>query len=81
MNFKDLPIGDEFLNITNAVVEIPKGERNKYDYDVNLGVFRLNCVLYFSIHYPEAYGVVVEVMPIGILRMEDEKGPDENFFQ
>ncbi|MEW5798628.1 MAG: inorganic diphosphatase [Bacteroidota bacterium] len=103
MNYKDLPIGDEFPRVINAVVEIPKGSRNKYEYDVNLGVFKLDRVLYSSMHYPEAYGfvpstlwddgdpldilifidqplftgVVVEVKPIGILRMKDEKGPDD----
>lgn len=103
MNLKDLPIGKEYPNVINAVVEIPKGARNKYEYDVHLGVFRLDRVLYSSMHYPEAYGfvpstlwddgdpldilifidqplftgVVVEVKPIGILRMEDEKGPDD----
>jgi inorganic pyrophosphatase len=103
MNLKDLPIGDKMPNIINAIVEIPKGGRNKYEYDVDLGVFRLNRVLYSSMHYPEAYGfvpntlwddgdpldilifidepletgILVDVKPIGILRMRDEKGSDD----
>lgn len=103
MNFKDLPIGKDAPRVINAVVEIPQGSRNKYEYDVELGIFKLDRVLYSSMHYPEAYGfvpstlwddgdpldilifidqplftgVVVEVKPIGILRMRDEKGPDD----
>jgi len=103
MSFKDLPIGKDFPRVINAVIEIPQGSRNKYEYDVELGVFKLDRVLYSSMHYPEAYGfvpstlwddgdpldilvfidqplftgVVVEVKPIGILRMRDEKGPDD----
>jgi inorganic pyrophosphatase len=103
MNLKDLPIGDDFPGVVNAIVEIPKGSRNKYEYDVTLEVFKLDRVLYSSMVYPEAYGfvphtlwddgdpldififidqplstgVLVEARPIGILRMKDEKGPDD----
>jgi len=101
MNLKDIPAGDKAPQIVNAIVEIPKGSRNKYEYDLNLGLFTLDRVLYSSMHYPEAYGfipstlyedgdpvdvlifidqplhvgVLVEVRPVGILRMKDEKGP------
>ncbi|MGH9480802.1 MAG: inorganic diphosphatase [Terriglobales bacterium] len=40
----------------NAVIEIPKGTRTKYEYDTELGVFRLDRVLYSSMFYPTAYG-------------------------
>lgn len=102
-NFKDLPLGSQQPEIINAIVEIPKGSRNKYEYDVHLGIFKLDRVLYSSMHYPEAYGfvpsslwddgdpldilifidepldtgILLEVKPIGILRMRDEKGPDD----
>ena len=58
MNFKDLPIGDQFPRVVNAIIEIPKGSRNKYEYDLALGIFKLDRVLYSSMHYPEAYGFV-----------------------
>ncbi|HTY37917.1 MAG TPA: inorganic diphosphatase [Bacteroidota bacterium] len=103
MNLKYLPIGDESPRIINAVVELPKGSRNKYEYNMELGVFQLDRVLYSSMHYPEAYGfipstlyddgdpmdvlividqplqtgIMIEVRPIGILKMQDEKGTDD----
>jgi inorganic pyrophosphatase len=40
------------------VVEIPKGSTNKYEYDKDLGVFRLDRVLYSPVHYPGDYGFV-----------------------
>ena len=52
MNLKDLPLGEQSPRIINAIVEIPKGSRNKYEYDVDLGVFKLDRVLYSSMHYP-----------------------------
>src|SRR5713101_2330857 len=41
-----------------VVVEIPRGSRNKYEYDKKRGVFVLDRVLYASIHYPTDYGYV-----------------------
>lgn len=39
-------------------VEIPRGSRNKYEYDPDLRVFRLDRVLYSSVHYPADYGMI-----------------------
>jgi len=39
-------------------VEIPKGSRNKYEWDPELRVFRLDRVLYSSVHYPTDYGMI-----------------------
>ena len=41
-----------------AVVEIPKGSRNKYEYDHATGHIRLDRVLYSSVHYPTDYGFI-----------------------
>ena len=41
-----------------AVVEIPKGSRNKYEIDPATGVVRLDRVLSASIHYPGDYGFI-----------------------
>lgn len=56
MNLKDLPLGEAAPERVNAVIEIPRGTRAKYEYDVHLGVFRLDRVLYASMFYPTAYG-------------------------
>lgn len=40
------------------IVEIPQNSANKYEYDGNLGVFRLNRALYSPLHYPGDYGFI-----------------------
>jgi inorganic pyrophosphatase len=35
-----------------AFIEIPRGSRNKYEYDETHGTFKLDRVLYSSVHYP-----------------------------
>ncbi|MFQ5860937.1 MAG: inorganic diphosphatase [Dehalococcoidia bacterium] len=84
-------------------IEIPRGSRNKYEYDEATGSIWLDRVLYSSVHYPADYGYIpntrapdgdhldvlvlveeptfpgclVRARPIGLLRMEDEKGIDD----
>jgi len=41
-----------------AIVEIPKGSRNKYEIDHDSGVIRLDRVLFSSVHYPTDYGFI-----------------------
>ncbi len=45
---------DDFL----AVVEIEKGSKCKYELDKELGVLRLDRILYTSTHYPANYGFI-----------------------
>ena len=40
------------------IVEIPKNSGNKYEYDGELGLFRLDRVLYSPMHYPGDYGFI-----------------------
>ncbi|SMO41486.1 inorganic diphosphatase [Melghirimyces algeriensis] len=40
----------------DAYIEIPTGSQNKYEYDKEEGVFRLDRVLYSPMHYPTEYG-------------------------
>lgn len=59
------------------VVEIPKGSTNKYEYDCELGVFKLNRTLYSPVHYPADYGFIPGTCapdgdPLDILSMTDE---------
>ncbi|BCU81749.1 inorganic pyrophosphatase [Polycladomyces abyssicola] len=42
--------------IVDAFIEIPSGSQNKYEYDKEKGVFRLDRVLYSPMHYPTEYG-------------------------
>ena len=57
-NLKDFPIGDKFPEKVNVFIEIPKHSKMKYEYDVDLGVYKLDRVLHSSVHYPEAYGFI-----------------------
>lgn len=41
-----------------AVVEIPKGSKNKYELDKETGLIILDRVLYTSTHYPANYGFI-----------------------
>src|SRR5579884_787039 len=41
-----------------VLVEIPRGSRNKYEYDELLGLVRLDRVLFSSVHYPTDYGFI-----------------------
>jgi inorganic pyrophosphatase len=86
-----------------AVIEIPKGSRNKYEYDHATHAIKLDRFLYSSVVYPTDYGFipdtlsldsdpldvmvlvseptfpgcVIEVKPIALFRMEDDKGVDD----
>ncbi|MBV7269508.1 inorganic diphosphatase [Winogradskyella luteola] len=87
----------------DVLIEIPKGSRNKYEYDFELNKIRFDRMLFSSMMYPGDYGFipetlaldgdpldvliltaeptfpmcVMEVKPIGVFHMADEKGPDE----
>src|SRR3990167_998456 len=58
MSYKDIPIGEKSPEIVNVVIEIPKGSHNKYEYDENLDVIRLDRVLHSSVFYPTDYGFI-----------------------
>lgn len=101
--FIDIPAGRNVPDIINAVIEIPRGSRNKYEYDADYNVFRLDRVLASPMHYPTAYGFVpstlftdgdpvdimvlidettfvgclIEVRPLGVMRMIDAGKVDD----
>lgn len=52
----DIPTGSNPPAEVTAVIEIPTNERNKYELDKTLGVFRLDRVLHSAVHYPGDYG-------------------------
>jgi inorganic pyrophosphatase len=55
-NYLELPIGENCPEACNVVIEIPKGGINKYEYDKQLHVFRLDRNLHSPVHYPGDYG-------------------------
>jgi inorganic pyrophosphatase len=77
MDLTRLPTGPQPPHVVYAVVEIPSGDRNKYEYDPKLGMFRLDRVLYSAVHYPAAYGFIPSTLaadgdPMDILVMTSE---------
>jgi inorganic pyrophosphatase len=47
-----------FPDVVEIVVEIPRGSRNKYEYDEAAGVFRLDRVLSSAVFYNFDYGFI-----------------------
>jgi inorganic pyrophosphatase len=45
-----------------CVVEIPKGSRNKYEYDPELGGIKLDRFLFSSMVYPTDYGFIPDTL-------------------
>jgi inorganic pyrophosphatase len=54
----DLPAGPNPPDTVYAVIEVPKGTRNKYEYSKRAGVIKLDRVLYSALHYPGDYGFI-----------------------
>ncbi|MBQ0117575.1 MAG: inorganic diphosphatase [Flavobacterium sp.] len=87
----------------DVFIEIPRGSRNKYEYDFEQKRIRFDRMLYSAMFYPADYGFIpetlaldgdpldvlvmftepsfpgciVEVKPIAVFKMADDKGPDE----
>jgi inorganic pyrophosphatase len=47
-----------------CVVEIPKGSRNKYEYDLQLGAIRLDRFVSASVVYPTDYGFIPQTLSL-----------------
>lgn len=58
VNFEELPIGENAPLLVNAIVEVPVGSRNKYEYDPELGVMVRDRVMPGAVRYPTDYGFV-----------------------
>lgn len=69
--------GTNIPSVVNAIVEIPKGRRSKFELDKETGLFRLDRYLYSSSHYPGDYGFIPQTLaedgdPLDILVMVNE---------
>ncbi|MCL5005024.1 MAG: inorganic diphosphatase [Acidobacteria bacterium] len=69
--------GPQSPEIVRMIVEIPKNSPNKYEYDKNLGLFRLDRTLYSPMHYPGDYGFIPGTIaedddPLDVLVSADE---------
>ena len=75
-DYLNLPIGERAPDEVNAVIEIPRGQTNKYEYDKQLHVFRLDRNLYSPVHYPGDYGFIPSTLsddgdPLDVLVLVD----------
>lgn len=50
--------GDDVPSVVNAIIEIPKGSKAKYEIDKESGLLRLDRVLFSSVMYPANYGFI-----------------------
>ncbi|MGB9937953.1 MAG: inorganic diphosphatase [Methanobacterium sp.] len=60
--WKDLAPGPSVPEVVYAVIEIPKGSRNKYEYDKDMEAFALDRVLYSPFVYPAEYGIIPQTL-------------------
>lgn len=77
MRLYDIDPGPETPEVVRMIVEIPKGSGNKFEYDGNLGVFRLDRALYSPMHYPGDYGFIPGTLaedhdPLDVLTLVNE---------
>lgn len=74
----DIPAyADRGAGIVNAVIEIPKGSKVKYELDKPSGLLRVDRLLYSSVIYPANYGFVPRTYcedhdPLDILVLNSE---------
>ena len=60
--FLEVSPGTNLPSVVNAIVEIPKGRRNKFEVDKKTGLIRLDRYLYSSSHYPGDYGFIPQTL-------------------
>ncbi len=58
----DVSFGKNSPSVVNAIVEIPKGSRAKYEIDKESGLIKLDRVLYGSMMYPAHYGIIPQTL-------------------
>lgn len=63
-----------------AIIEIPRGSKNKYELDKETGLLRLDRVLHSAVHYPANYGFLPRTFcgdgdPLDVLVLMQEPVP------
>lgn len=56
--FHLIPTGPNPPREVYCLVEIPKGSSNKYEFDMKMGVIKLDRVLYGAVFFPTEYGII-----------------------
>ncbi len=60
--FMRIPAGTHIPDRVNAIIEIPRGRRSKFEVDKDTGLIRLDRYLYSSSHYPGDYGFIPQTL-------------------
>ena len=53
-----MSFGEKAPDYVQAIIEIPKGSKCKYELDKDSGLIKLDRVLFSSVHYPANYGFI-----------------------
>lgn len=69
--------GEQAPATVNALIEIPKGSKVKYELDKPSGLLKMDRIIYSSFHYPMNYGFIPQTLardgdPLDILVMCSE---------
>jgi inorganic pyrophosphatase len=54
----DLPALDPASGLVRVIIDTPRGSRNKYKYDPELGVFKLSRILPAGLSFPHDFGSI-----------------------
>lgn len=73
----NVDLGDKAPEFLQAVVEVPKGSKTKYELDKKSGLIKVDRVLFSSVHYPANYGFIPQTYcddkdPLDILILGQE---------
>lgn len=58
MSIKDLPAGENYPQEFNVIIEQQRGSRNKYEYDEDLDIIKLDRVNFSAMGIPFDYGFI-----------------------
>ncbi|MEM9021196.1 MAG: inorganic diphosphatase [Planctomycetota bacterium] len=75
--YMHVPRGNHPPQDINAIIEIPKGRRSKFEVDKQTGLLKLDRYLYASAHYPGDYGFIPQTLaedgdPLDVIIMVNE---------
>ena len=61
-SWHDVSYGENAPKVVNAIIEIPKDSKIKYELDKETGLLRLDRFLYSAVYYPGDYGFIPQTL-------------------
>ena len=58
----DVKVGDKQPQFVNAIIEIPKDSKVKYELDKETGLLKLDRYMFSAVHYPGDYGFIPQTL-------------------